>query len=64
MEGEHSTLKAVGKVCFVARPHPGPLPQGEGEKVAVFRDNQVAGLIGRTGEGLKMDAECSCFYFS
>ena len=53
MEGEHSTLKAVGKVWLLARPHPGPLPRGEVEKVAAFRDNRVAGLVGRTGECFK-----------
>jgi len=33
-----------------ARPHPGPLPRGEGETVAALVEYQAAGLVGRADE--------------
>ena len=40
----------AGKVSDNARPHPGPLPQGEGETVAASLANQAAGLVGAVDE--------------
>jgi hypothetical protein len=34
-------------ICDDVRPHPGPLPQGEGETLPAFRDKPAAGLVGR-----------------
>ena len=54
--GEHPTsndCKAGGNVCFIARPHPGPLPRGEGEKVAAFGNNQAGEFAERVGEWSK-----------
>ena len=42
--------RAVGDVSLNARPHPGPLPRGEGKTVAAALKNQVAGLVGRVDE--------------
>ena len=45
--------RAVGDVSLNARPHPGPLPRGEGKTVAAALKNQVAGLVGRVDELIK-----------
>jgi len=40
--------------CLVARPHPGPLPRGEGETVAACWERRVAGLVGRVVGWIEM----------
>jgi hypothetical protein len=43
---EKLQASSTEKACFNARPHPGPLPRGEGESFAVFLKNLSLHLLG------------------
>ena len=40
-----SAVESSGNDMFDARPHPSPLPRGEGETVAAFIENMCRGLV-------------------